>query len=134
MKDSVLSMMVKCEDCNSNFGISEKSTNITYKRKFLVNGRSIYLTYYDCPNCGRRHYVQIDDDKSLEMLKHNEKQFAHNAALKSRGQKLRKKKIDQYKNSKNQLSNYRLELMKEFSDAIIYDAETNDMIKVRFSV
>lgn len=131
---SKLSLMVECEECHNKFGISDNSSNMTHKRKFIVTGRSIYLTYYDCPYCGNRHFVQIDDDKSLELLAINEKQFIHNAALKSGGLKLRKKKVDQYKDSQRHLANYRNKLMKEFTGTILYDIETESRFELRFSV
>lgn len=127
-----MSLLVECEECHEKFDITLSS--VTHKREFVINGRSIYLTYYDCPKCGKRHFVQIDDDKSLEMLEVNKEQFAHNAVLKTRGQKLRKKKVDQYKNVQKHLANYRIELMKEFTGKEIYDNERDSCFELRFSV
>lgn len=134
MRDNPLSLMVECEECHEKFGITAETSSVTHKREFRVDGQSIYLTYYDCLKCSRRHFVQIDDEKSLELLKVNEGQFVHNAALKTRGQKLRKKKIDQYKNAQKHLANYRRELMKEFTGKEIYDEEKGSSFELRFSV
>lgn len=134
MKDEALSLMVECEECHKKFSIAVNTSSVTHKREFRVDGRSIYLTYYDCPNCSRRHFVQIDDDKSLELLKVNKRQFTHNAALKSNRKKIRKKKVDQYKRVKRQLSNYRIELMKEFTGKVIYDDEKGLNFELRFSI
>lgn len=134
MKNNPLSLMVECEECKEKFGVAPEASSVTYKREFRVVGRSIYLTYYDCPKCGRRHFVQIDDEKSLELLKVNEKQFVHNATIKTRGLKLRKKKVDQYKDTQKHLANYRRELMEEFTGKKIYDDEKGSSFELRFSV
>lgn len=134
MKDKFISFIVECEKCHEKFSITSGTSNVTYKREFRVDGRSIYLTYYDCPKCSRRHFVQIDDEKSLELLKTNEGQFVHNAVLKTRGQKLKKKKIDRYKDTQKYLANYRRGLMKEFTGKKLYDEETGSSFELRFSV
>ena len=58
-----MSLMVECEDCKQKFEIasSEAAHSVTHKKEFNVNGQSIFLTYYDCPKCGRRNYVKIDE-------------------------------------------------------------------------
>lgn len=134
MRNNPLSLMVECEECKEKFSVTSETSSVTHKREFRVDGRSIYLTYYDCPKCGRRHFVQIDDEKSLELLEANEKQFAHNAVIKTRGQKLRKKKVDQYKDTQKHLANYRRELMKEFTGKEVYDDERGSSFELRFSV
>lgn len=134
MRNNPLSLMVECEECKEKFSIATDTSSVTYKREFRVEERSIYLTYYDCPKCGKRHFVQIDDEKSLELLKVNEGQFVHNAVLRTRGKKLRKKKIDQYKDVKRRLTNYRGELMKEFTGKELYDEERGSSFELRFSV
>lgn len=134
MRDNPLSLIVECEECHEKFSITAEMSSVTHKREFRVDGRSIYLTYYDCPKCSRRHFVQIDDEKSLELLKVNEGQFVHNAVLRTRGQKLRKKKIDQYKDAQKRLANYRRGLMKEFTGKEIYDEERGSSFELGFSV
>lgn len=129
-----LSLLVECEECHEKFDVASESYSMTHKREFKVDRRSIYLTYYDCPKCSRRHFVQIDDEKSLELLEVNKGQFVHNAVIKTRGQKLRKKKIDQYKDVKKHLANYRRELMKEFTGKELYDEEKGSSFELRFSV
>lgn len=125
-----MSLLVVCEGCEEKFNLDPDT--VVNKKEYTVKGRSIFLTYYDCPKCGRRHYSQIDDAKSLEMLAANEKQFVHNAVLRTRGKKVRKKKIDQYKDTMRHLANYRNELMKEFDGSTI--TENGEEVELRFSV
>lgn len=127
-----MALAVECEECKEKFSVT--GNDITHKREYRVKEQSIYLTYYDCPNCGRRHFVQIDDDKSLDMLDVNSKQFAHNAVIRTTGRKLRKKKVDEYKKSKRHLANYRIELMKQFTGVVLHDDDTESDFELRFSV
>ena len=55
-----------CQKCKESFDVSEE--NLVYQKEFMYDGQSIFLTYFDCPKCGRRHFVQIDDQKSKELL------------------------------------------------------------------
>ena len=72
-----MSLLVECEDCKEKFRITAGNAvnAVTHKKEFNVNGQSIFLTYYDCPKCGRRHYVQIDNATSLNKLKEVSRQF-----------------------------------------------------------
>lgn len=135
MLNDVLSFMAECEECKANIKIASDDVSVTHKREFYTeDGRTLYLTYYDCPVCGKRHFVQVDDERSLKMLEENKKQFFHNAALKTTGKKLRKKKVDQYKSTKTHLANYRTILMKELSGIMLHDDVAGTDFVLRFSV
>lgn len=130
-----LAMMVECEGCQHKFGISSgESSEITHKKEYSVNGRSIFLTYYDCPNCGRRHVVQIDDQKSLQMLRENQKTFVRLAKKRSDDRPIAQKQSDKYKKQRHNLLEYRTSLMKEFTGTILHDSETDASFELRFSV
>lgn len=59
--ENQMSTLAECEDCHKRFAINKDNV---IQREFESNGQSILLTYYDCPDCGRRHFVQIDDKES----------------------------------------------------------------------
>lgn len=124
-------LLVECEGCREKFSVTG---NDVIKREFEIEEQSIWLTYYDCPKCGKRHFVQIDDKRSNDILKTNLDQFTHNAALKTRGMKLRKKKVDQYKKTQLQLSRHRLGLMKTYQGKMILDPIDKTESELRFSV
>lgn len=134
MGNNGFTFAVKCSACEERFMIDQDKVNLTYRKKIDVKGRSIYLTYYDCPKCGKRHFAQADDDKSLEMLEVNKKQFIHNATLRVGGKKLRKKKVEQYKDSQKHLQGYRMTLMKELEGETVYDSETGMEYRLEFIV
>lgn len=126
-----LDIMAKCEGCDKVFEVN--GGNIV-NREFNVNGRSIFLTYYDCPKCKRRHFVQIDDAKSKQMLVGVSTTFAKLAAVKQKGKAIPKKQSGKFKKARQNLSDYRMALMKEFTGEWIKDPETGCGFELRFSV
>jgi len=131
-----MSLMVECEDCKQKFEIlsGEAAHLITYKKEFNVNGQSIFLTYYDCPSCGRRHYVQIDDRTSLNKFREVSQQFVKLSVAKRKGKEIPQKQSAKFKKARQYLSDYRMNLMKQYTGKLIHDNETDSDFVLRFSV
>lgn len=131
-----MSLLVECEDCKTKFYISSDQTinSITHKKEFSINGQSIFLTYYDCPSCGRRHFVQIDDAISLNKLNEVSKQFAKLIAAKRKGKDISQKQSAKFKKARQNLSDYRMNLMKEYTGKLLHDNETDSDFELKFSV
>ena len=131
-----MSLLVECEDCKTKFSISvsEAANAVTHKKEFNVNGQSIFLTYYDCPKCGRCHYVQIDDAVSLNKLKEVSRQFVKLAVAKKKGKDIPQKQSAKFKKARQHLSDYRMKLMKEYTGKLVHDNETDSDFVLRFSV
>lgn len=132
----VMSLLVECEDCHEKFRVAsgEAVQAVTHKREFVVDGQSIFLTYYDCPKCGRRHYVQIDDATSLNKLKEVSRQFVKLAVSKKKGKEIPQKQSAKFKKARQNLSDYRMGLMKAFTGKLLHDNETDSDFELRFSV
>lgn len=131
-----MSLLVECEDCKEKFRItSDNAVNaVTHKKEFSVNGQSIFLTYYDCPKCDRRHYVQIDDKRSLDMLKEVSRQFVRLSVKKKQDKEIPQKQSAKFKKARQNLSDYRMNLMKEYTGKLLHDNETDSDFVLRFSV
>lgn len=131
-----MSLLVECEDCKHKFEITsgEAMYSVTHKKEFNVNGQSIFLTYYDCPKCGRRHYVQIDDKTSLNKLREVSQQFVKLSIAKKKGKDIPQKQSAKFKKARQNLSDYRMNLMKEYTGKLIHDNETDSDFELRFSV
>lgn len=128
-----MNQLAKCEDCGSQFPIDQK--NVVYQERFKTkNGQIIFLTYYDCPECGRRHWVQVDDTQTLGMLRQQQKMFVRLAKKRSNGQDVGKKQSAKFAKAQKDLSNNRNELMKEFTGKTVVNEETGESYKLRFSV
>ena len=130
-----LNLMFECEDCKQKFPVTQDQApnSLTHKKEYKSNGQSIFLTYYDCPNCGRRHFVQIDDVSSLQELVRVTNEFKSLAVKRQKGKTISKKQSDKFKKSRQHLSDYRINLMKEFTGKIAVD-ETGVEYTLRFSI
>lgn len=120
-----------CQRCKEAFSVSEE--NLVYQKEFMYDGQSIFLTYFDCPKCGRRHFVQIDDQKSKELLERCKRDFVSLSIAKRKGQfnkKNRKKKFDA---ERKYLSEFRNKLAKEYSGRQVVDLETGNTFVLLFS-
>ena len=127
--------MFECEECKKKFPVTQDqaSNSLTHKKEFISNGQSIFLTYYDCPHCGKRHFVQIDDASSLQELVRVTNEFRSLMAKRQKGKVISKKQSDKFKKSRQHLSEYRLNLMKEFTGKLAVDAVGAEYV-LRFSV
>lgn len=135
-RESKMNLMVECEDCKQKFQISSDEGNgqVNHKKEFNVEGKSIFLTYYDCPSCGRRHFVQIDDATSIVKLKEVQKQFVKLSVAKTKGKQIPQKQLAKFKKARQYLSDYRINLMKEYTGKSIHNDETESDFVLRFSV
>ena len=131
-----LNLMFECESCKQKFPVSQDKTpnSLTHKKEYKSNGQSIFLTYYDCPSCGRRHYVQIDDTSSLQELTRITTEFRALMVKRQKGKTISKKQSDKFKKARQHLSVYRTNLMKQFTGALVHDNETDSDFELRFSI
>lgn len=134
LSENGMSLLVECEDCRNKFEVNVNNKTMTFKKKFDVNGQTIFLSYYICPECGRYHYVQIDNQSTLNELKDVERQFIKLAAAKSKGKTVPQKQSAKFKKSREHLAHSRNELMKQYTGKLIHDSETDTDFELRFSV
>ena len=131
-------LVFECEECKGKISVSqnEAPNSLTHKKEFNVNGKSIFLTYYDCPSCGRRHFVQIDDKHSLGELEKIKKMFVELSIKKRKGKNISEKQSVKFKKARQHLSDYRMNLMKEYTGKLIRSNETDaeNETELRFSV
>ena len=128
-------LMLECEDCKQKFPViqDQASNSLTHKKEYKSNGQSIFLTYYDCPYCGKRHFAQIDDTSSMQELVRVTNEFKSLMIKRQKGKTISKKQSDKFKKSRQHLSDYRMNLMKEFTGKIAVD-ETGAEYTLRFSI
>lgn len=124
-----MNLMAECEVCKERFSLGN---DVIVKREFKYNGKSIWLTYYDCPNCKKRHIVQIDNEQTNKLLDNIKQQVSQAIAIKNSD--VLKTRKSRYNADSDKLKNLRKELISNYSDKIIYDEQTNDTFILRFSV
>ena len=126
----------QCESCGENFPVSANQgpNSLTHKKEFNISGESIFLTYYDCPSCGRRHYVQIDDTKSLQELTRVQNEFIRLAVRRRKGKEIPKKQSENFKKARQHLAEYRTNLMQKYTGSHVINDNTGRFEELRFSI
>lgn len=120
-----------CQKCKSSFDISEE--NLVYQKEYSYEGQSIFLTYFDCPKCSRRHFVQIDNQKSKELLERCKMDFARLSIAKSKGQVIKNNRKKKFDAERKYLSEFRRKLVNEYSGRQVVDLETGNTFVLLFS-
>lgn len=132
LQSNGIGIIAECEDCKNKFELS--GTNLV-RKKFLFEEQVIFLSFYDCPSCGKRHYAQIDNVKTLEQLKDVTKQMHKLANYKKCGNQVPQKQSAKFKKTREHLAQSRNNLMKEFTGKNVIDAESGiEVFDLRFSV
>ena len=124
---------VECKKCKSVFTIGP--SNITFDKMYEdENGRSIFLTYFDCPDCQERHYVQVDNQQSREVKKKIQRMFVRLSVMKNKNKPIPKQQQNKFNRLRKDLNDRRFELMKQYDGSIVTDTETGDKIKLNFTI
>lgn len=133
-------LQVKCMQCNEQFELSTNligMNGINHKVKFTYKEegkeeKKIYLTYYVCPKCGKKYFVQIDDDTSLKAFKTISKNFIKLTRMKKNGD-VPKKQQQKFNKQRKILEVYRNNLKTEFTGKTIHDDRTDEEFILVFS-
>lgn len=120
----------KCKKCGESIKLNEVLQN----KKFLKDGKSIWLTYFDCQKCGERCFVQIDDETSLAMLDSVKRTFVKFSFKRKQGKRISKKENSKFAEARADLGVYRNNLMKLYTDQTVYDEENHTEYVLRFFV
>ena len=134
-KEKLNSFSVRCHECGYTLPVKSGMSSFKYGAEYKdKDGQSIWLTYFDCPSCCKRHYVQIDDSTSKEYLQKATSMFNRYAAMRKRGCMPTKRQIARLDNIKSRLSSIRLELTQKYSDKELYNVSDCKWESIKFSV
>lgn len=124
----------QCEDCGIKFRLGKYAFDVSYNSKYTAkDGRLIWLTYYDCPKCGKRHYVQIDDVRSNQMKKEVTVMFCRLSKKRLNFKDIPKSQNEKFKKLNKLLEDYRFGLKKEFNGQKLFN-ENGEEVEVYFSM
>lgn len=128
------SVLAECRECGKKFEMSSANEVVQHKKEFKSNGQPIFLTYYDCPECGRRHHVQIDNAATLQELKEVERMFIKLSVAKKKGKQPPQSQSAKFKKAREHLAQSRNELMKQYTGKLAHGSETDEDTTLEFSV
>lgn len=123
-----------CRRCGQKFHLGTEIP-VIYRQEYRdAHDAVIMLTYYDCPQCGTRHFVQADDATSVRMLNDVSKVFVKIAVAKSSGKCVPAKLQDKYTKCKSHLGMYRMKLMLDWNGRDVYRPGSPLKSKLEFSM
>lgn len=126
--------LFECEDCGIRFQLGSGGVKVMYNVPFTTkDGRSIFITYYDCPKCDRRHYVQVDDVQSIQMKRETSKMFSRLSEKKLNFKDISKSQNEKFKKLNDKLKGYRFKLKKEFNGQVVIASDGKE-VKLHFSM
>lgn len=106
-------MLAKCEECSTNIEVNSS----TIRKEEVVScddNKMLIIIYYDCPTCGRRHIVQIDDIITSKLLRELTKMIGKASRKKKRHDLLTDKEVTKINKTRADLAAKRFELMKTY--------------------
>ena len=127
-------LVIKCSKCNFANDVMQDSALIKHKVPFICEGKTIYLTSFTCSECGNVHYVQIDNDETIEDYNKCYQYMVKLSLANKKNRPFGKKDVNKFKNLRAKLNQKRLELMKEYDGKIIYDKENNSSSVLSFTL
>ena len=126
-----LTTKIECIECKEKF--SADVTNVK-QMNAECNGNTLNIIYVDCQFCGRRHYVQIDNDESSKLKTRNLVWFKKLSKKKLSGKKIGKTENNTFKSLRKELLDLRTELMKEYEGQTVTDTLTGESVTLHFIV
>lgn len=110
-----MQLLTKCVGCDKKFIVS----NSDIKKVVAVDSNAIKettytLTYYICPHCNKRHYVQADNETTEQLLVKVNRDYIQYAVAKKKGKK---------KNGINQRNAYALNKERQKLEEILNGTE-----------
>lgn len=136
-KHNSIELTFECEKCKKYFRVSKNdlAESILQRKEFLnKKGESIFLTFFDCPFCKNRIYVQIDDTKSMNMLKEEIRLFTKLSVKKKREKEIPQNQSDKLKKMQRDLLNYRSKLMSLYDNRTIHDNDNDEDFVLKFTI
>lgn len=119
-----------CSECKRNFVLN---SNVVKKLSVIIDGEMIDLTYFDC-ECGKRYFVQVDNDETRSILRRIIAVVAVISGAKSEGKSVKRKYSARYKVLSGKLKRRRFELMKKYEGKAYFDSEKKENVEIHFSV
>lgn len=121
-----------CTKCGMMINIPTQRTtfNVPFKAK---DGQTILLTYFDCPGCGIRHYVQIDTKQTSELRKSVSMLWLRIAKQRKNGNTPPQGQRNKFDRQKKSLLSLRRRLMEQYEGSIVTNTLTGEELELHFT-
>ena len=128
----MLEVKMKCSSCEKEVTVG--SYNIKKTMMVTTDGEYVWMTYFDCPHCSVRNFVQVDNDETNEMVEEESRLMVKALKQKKFGKTLTKKQSERRKQIEQDLAESRNKLMESVKGKVVTDCDTNKSYTVSFNV
>lgn len=119
-------LSVECIECKSVFRI------VDVKRENMKkDGVSMWIMHYDCPNCGKKHYCQIDNAETMALFYRLKNVVKLIARARKNSKSVPKELQSKYEKLSKSLAEKRDALRKQYNGGLFLD-ESGNFVKVDF--
>ena len=122
-------LVIKCSKCGFANDVVRDQALIKHKVPFRCGDETIYLTYFDCSSEGNRHYVQVDNDETIEDYNKCYKYMVKLSVSRKNRRKLNSKEVSKFKDLREKLNLKRLDLMMKYDGKVIYNSDESSVLK-----
>lgn len=128
----MLEVKMKCSSCEKEVMVG--SHNIKKSEMVMSDNMHVWMTYFDCLHCSERNFVQVDNDKTNEMVEEESRLMVKALKQKKFGKTLTKKQSERRKQIERDLAESRNKLMESVKGKVVIDCDTNESYTVFFNV
>lgn len=87
-----MQLLTECVKCSEKFLVSNDDIKHVMAKVADEDVKMFYpeeykLTYYVCPHCGKKHYVQVDSKLTSQLLVRSTRDYVEYAVAKRKGKK-----------------------------------------------
>ena len=126
-----LEVSFKCIECEESFKANANNVKVMEAE---YDDSKLQIVYVDCPKCNKRHFVQIDDDRTSKLKARNFIMFKRLAKKKLSGKKIGKQENLAFKNLADTLLELRADLMKEYEGRTVTNTLTGEPELIHFTI
>ena len=123
-------LVIKCIKCGFANNITQHSVLIKHKVPYTCDGEKIYLTYFDCTECGKRHFVQIDDDNTNALYRGCYKYMVRLSEADRKRKPIKNKDRLNFKELRKKLNRDRFELIKKYNGREVIDENCESSVLI----
>lgn len=118
----MVEVKIKCVSCGNEVAVG--THNIKKSMFIPTDGEYLWMTYFECPECSRRNFVQVDNMDTNALVEADTKLVIRAMKQKRLGKTLHRKQSERHKQIERDLAESRKALMLSVSGKMVIDCET----------
>lgn len=125
-------LSIECTECKHVFPLGKELRVVKHTSK--VDGKILWFTMYDCPQCGESYVVQLDDANSKAILSDVKKSMARGMAYRSKNKHVPDGIKSKFDSKRAKLTRVRSALVLRYSGTEFVNDETGNDMVLKFTV